>query len=78
MALRIHFEEEAESDVLVAIDRLGDEDPPLATAFYEAVFEALHRLAAYPEIGRRYFDVPDERLRGVRVWVLRRFSDLLF
>lgn len=76
--MTIHFEEEAESDLLAAINHLGDESPPLARAFYDDVFEAIHHLTRYPEIGRRYFDVPDERLRSVRVWVMRRFRYLIF
>lgn len=78
MTLRIRIEEEAERDLHEAIERLAAASPDLAPAFALAVEQALHRLAALPELGRSYFELGDPRVRQLLVWVLRRFGYLIF
>jgi plasmid stabilization system protein ParE len=78
LTLRIRIEEEAERDLHQAIERLAADSPELAPAFVDAVEQALHRLAALPQLGRPYFELGDPRLRQLRIWVLRRFGYLIF
>jgi plasmid stabilization system protein ParE len=70
---RIRFTPPAQSQFLAAIDYVKEERPAAATAFRDRAFEALSRLAEFPDLGRVIPEYPALGFREVLVDSYRFF-----
>ena len=68
---------QAQASIERIFDHIAAENPAAALRFVDVLEARLELLSENPEAGPRY-DSPHPTLRGLRKWVISRFSTLLF